>query len=59
MPVNIDEMSTEVVGEPPARLANAGAPPPAERPDEVARLRSMLAEAARLERRLAAEGYDD
>ncbi len=59
MAIHIDEMSTEVLAEPPAGLAGNAATPPAERLDEVARLRSSLALSSQLARRTQAEGYDD
>lgn len=60
MPIQIDEMHTEVVAEAPSSLAGAqAAPAGAEPDDEVARLKFVLAAAARLGQRLAAEGFDD
>jgi len=59
MSITIDEMSTEVVAEPATRRANGADTAPAEALDELTRLRFALAMAARLEQRLAAEGYDD
>ena len=59
MAITIDEMTTEVLAEPQAPLSGSDAVPPAERLDEVARVRFALALAARLEQRTRAEGYDD
>lgn len=60
MAITIDEMSTEVIAEPPLQLTGASAAQPAtERLDEIARARFTLAQAARLAQRLSAEGYDD
>lgn len=60
MPIQIDEMHTEVVAEAPGRLAGAEpAAASADPDDEIAKLKFMLAAAARLGDRLAAEGFDD
>jgi hypothetical protein len=59
MPIQIDEMNTEVVAEAPGQLAGAESAPPTEQPEEVARVRFAIAIATRLGQRLAAEGYDD
>lgn len=59
MGITIDEMSTEVSAEPAQPPAAAAGVEPANRPDDVARVRFALALAARLEQRTRAEGYDD
>lgn len=59
MAITIDEMSTEVLAEPSAQLAGAAAVPSPSRLDEQAKVRFALAQSARLEARLSAEGYDD
>jgi hypothetical protein len=48
-----------VTTEPQSPLAASGSVQPAERLDEVARVRFALALSARLEQRTRAEGYDD
>jgi len=59
MAVVIDRLTTEVTTEPEQRLAGAGATPAPARLSELARIRFLLAAAARLDRRTCAEGYDD
>jgi len=59
MAVTIDHMTTEVITEPQQQLAGAAAMPATGRQDELAKIRFALAAAAQLDRRWAAEGYDD
>ncbi len=60
MPIQIDEMHTEVVAEAPGQLAGTEPVAPSTDPDEeIARAKFTLAAAARLGQRLAAEGFDD
>jgi hypothetical protein len=59
MAVVIDRLTTEVTAEPERQLAGAGAAPAPTRLSELARIRFLIAAAARLDRRTCAEGYDD
>ena len=60
MPIQIDEMHTEVVAEAPGQLAGTEPVAASTDPDEeIARAKFTLAAAARLGQRLAAEGFDD
>jgi hypothetical protein len=59
MPIHVDEMNMEVIAEAPGALAGADATPPADRDEELARVRFALACAERLAQRLRAEGCDD
>jgi len=59
MPVTIDQLTTEVIADPEHQLAGAAAMPATARLDELAKIRFALAQAARLDQRTRAEGYDD
>lgn len=59
MAVIIDRLTTEVTAEPERQLAGAGATPAPDRLSELARIRFLIAVAARLDQRTRAEGYDD
>jgi hypothetical protein len=60
MAINIGQLTTEIIGESDHQLAGEGATTPSTDPmEELARLRSVIAEAVRLDQRTRAEGFDD
>jgi len=60
MAINIGQLTTEIIGESDHQLAGAGTTPLSTDPiEELTRLRFVIAEAARLDQRTRAEGFDD
>jgi hypothetical protein len=59
MAINIGQMTTEIIAEPEQKLAGASAVPATDRLAELAKIRFAVAEAAELDQRTRAEGYDD